>query len=95
MSLSQFYPTNEKMDLFSKCHFHMQIQVLAPLEPLFEAASSCFGNAENYICCGEARFGSSSVFVAVSDDPHIIKSFLSLAELHFVILFYLMYVLAW
>ena len=38
---------------------------------------------------------SSSVFVAVSDDPHIIKTFLSLDELHIVILFYLVYVLAW
>ena len=33
--------------------------------------------------------------MAVSDDPHIIKTFLSLAELHFVILYYLVYVLAW
>ena len=37
--------------------------------------------------CGEARFGISSVFVAVSDDSHIMKMFLSLAELHFVISF--------
>ena len=49
-----------------------------------------------FLRCEEARFCSSSVFMAVSDDPHIIKTCLSLAELHFVIyiIYYLVYVLA-
>ena len=40
-----------------------------------------------FFCCGEARFDSESVLMAVSDDPHIIKTLSSSGELYFEILF--------
>ena len=44
------------------------------------------------LCCEDDR---ESVFMAVSDDPQFIKTLSSLVELHFKILYYLVYVLTW
>ena len=44
------------------------------------------------LCCEDDR---EPVFMAVSDDPQFIKTLSSLVELHFKILYYLVYVLTW
>ena len=50
---------------------------------------------KNYLYCGEDRFDRESVFMAVSYDPHIMKTLSPSGELHFEILYYLVYVLTW
>ena len=45
-----------------------------------------------FLCCGEDRLDRESVLMAVSDDPQFIKTLSSLGELHFEILYYLVYI---